>query len=89
MAPNGDKSQDEEQPKEHAQVAFEAYSEEAGGKTYDDKDIPPFDKLGSKVQECWRAAIDAVTRRIIEENHKKPHGSPDKICFDNGCKCND
>lgn len=42
------------------QVAFEAYNEAKGGKTYDDKPIPPWDQVGEKVQAGWEAAANAV-----------------------------
>ena len=46
--------------KELAQIAFEAYGASTGGTTYDGKPIPPWEKVGDKVQKAWRAAAEAV-----------------------------
>ena len=43
-----------------AELAFKAYNDQAGGKTWDGKDIPPFAEVGEKVQANWRAAVKAV-----------------------------
>jgi len=45
---------------EIAEVAFKAYNEQAGGKTWDGKDIPPFSEVGDKVQANWIAAVKAT-----------------------------
>lgn len=47
-------------PFEKAEVAFDAYSKQAGGKTYDGKDIPPFSELGDAVQANWLSAVNAL-----------------------------
>jgi len=45
---------------------FDAYNEQAGGKTWDGKDIPPFDEVGERVQSNWIAAADAARTAINE-----------------------
>ena len=48
------------------QIAFEAYNEKKGGKTYDGKPIPPWSEVGDEVRGAWefaasrRAPIGAV-----------------------------
>lgn len=54
-------------------VAFEAYSAEAGGKTFDGKDIPSWDDLHGdkpKVQAQWEAAARAVADMVINNRTK-------------------
>lgn len=48
--------------KELAQIAFEAYNEQAGGRTWDDKPIPAWQDVGEKVQANWKAATKALTQ---------------------------
>lgn len=45
------------------QIAFEAYSESMGWKTYDGKDIPHWENLSSEVRQAWSAAARAVVGR--------------------------
>lgn len=47
-----------------AKLAFEAYNTAAGGKTWDGKDIPPFDEVGEKVQANWIAAVKAACAAV-------------------------
>ena len=56
---------------EVAKVAFEAYNKQAGGKTHDGKDIPPFEEVGEKVQKNWVAAVVAVINLFAEKH--APH----------------
>ena len=49
-----------------ARIMFDAYNEQAGGKTWDGKDIPPFDEVGERVQSNWIAAADAARTAINE-----------------------
>ena len=44
--------------------AFAAYNVQAGGKTWDGKDIPPWEKTGEKVQANWRAALRTTLAKI-------------------------
>ena len=44
----------------YAVAAFNAYSVEAGGLTYDKKPIPPWEQIGAPVQANWLAAVKAV-----------------------------
>lgn len=51
---------------ELARVAFEAYGESTGGKTWDGKPIPPFDAVRERtphVARAWEAAVAAVLGR--------------------------
>lgn len=45
---------------EITEKAFNAYNKQAGGKTWDGKDIPPFSEVGDKVRANWVAAIEEV-----------------------------
>jgi hypothetical protein len=45
---------------EIAEKAFNAYNKQAGGKTWDGKDIPPFAEVGDKVRANWIAAVKEV-----------------------------
>jgi hypothetical protein len=50
-----------EQAEERAlQRMWNGYSEAAGGKTFDGKDLPTWDELGEERQACWRAALRAL-----------------------------
>lgn len=42
------------------QQAYEAYTAQAGGVTFDNKPLPTFDELGENRQQCWYAAIGYV-----------------------------
>ncbi len=46
------------------QIAFEAYSKQVGGKTYDNKPIPQWENLSPEVQRGWEAAAQAVTASV-------------------------
>lgn len=49
-----------------AKKAFEAYSQEVGGKTYDGKPIPPWESLTDTVKNGWRAVVSALyTQEVI------------------------
>lgn len=64
-------------------IAFQAYSDEMGGKTYDGKDIPKWENVGQKVQDAWRAAGVAVLRYIDDERKQlKKDLAEDKEAFD-------
>lgn len=54
-------------PKTAGQVAFEAYNEAKGGRTYDDKPIPPWSDVGEAVRSAWEAAAAAVQRASHDE----------------------
>ena len=46
-----------------ARAAFEAYGASTGGKTWDGKDIPPFEVIAERtphVARAWEAAVTAV-----------------------------
>lgn len=41
-------------------IAFDAYSESTGGKTYNDRPIPPWSDISPHIQQAWQAAALAV-----------------------------
>lgn len=46
-----------------ARIAFEAYNRSTGGKTWDGKDVPPYDVIAERtphVARAWEAAAEAV-----------------------------
>lgn len=45
-------------------IAFQAYNDQVGGKTFDGKDIPKWGDVGKKVQDGWRAAAVAVLQYL-------------------------
>lgn len=47
-----------------ARAMFEAYNEEAGGRTYDGKPIPPWPAVGVVVRRRWAAAFLGLLREI-------------------------
>lgn len=50
-----------------AKLAFEAYGESTGGKTWDGKPIPPFEVVRERtphVARAWEAAVDAVLKAV-------------------------
>lgn len=47
------------------EIAYDAYSADAGGKTHDKKNIPPWDKLGDDVRAHWQAGGQAAADAII------------------------
>ena len=52
---------------ELARMAFEAYGQSTGGKTWDGKDIPPFDVIRERtphVARAWEAAVSAVRKAV-------------------------
>lgn len=65
--------------KSYGQIAFEAYNESKGGKTYDGKPIPPWGEVGDEVRKAWDAAADAVIDEYhnssIRVTHRKVSGS--------------
>jgi len=52
---------------ELARAAFEAYGKSTGGKTWDGKDIPPFEVVAERtphVARAWEAAVTAVRKLL-------------------------
>jgi hypothetical protein len=47
-----------------AQRMWDAYSQQAGGKTFDGKPLPSWDELGEERQACWNAAASAALTSI-------------------------
>jgi hypothetical protein len=43
-----------------ARIMYAAYNLQAGGKTYDGKDLPTWKELGADRQACWLAAAKAA-----------------------------
>jgi hypothetical protein len=50
-----------------AKIMWDAYSQKAGGKTFDGKPLPTWEELGEDRQSCWSAAADAAHVAIREE----------------------
>jgi hypothetical protein len=48
-----------------ARAMFDHYNLAAGGKTWDGKQIPPFDEVGEKVRDNWIAAAKAARRALL------------------------
>lgn len=49
-----------------AQVAYAAYGESTGGKTFDGRPMPEWDDLGEGIQRAWREAAAAVAAELRE-----------------------
>lgn len=47
-----------------ARLAYDAYSERAGGKTFDGKPLPTYDEIGADRQACW---VAAATQLIADD----------------------
>jgi len=50
-----------------ARAAFEAYTASTGGKTWDGKDVPPYEVIAERtphVARAWEAAADAVRKAV-------------------------
>lgn len=45
-------------------IAFDAYSESTGGKTYNDRPIPPWSDISPHIQQAWQAAALAVVEWV-------------------------
>jgi hypothetical protein len=45
---------------ELAMAMWLAYSQQAGGKTFDGKPLPTWEELGDERQQCWFAAAEAA-----------------------------
>lgn len=57
-------------------IAFQAYNDQVGGKTFDGKDIPKWEEVGKKVQDGWRAAAVAVLQYIGQERERVLNEDP-------------
>jgi hypothetical protein len=55
-----------EDGKSIGQLAFEAYSEQMGGVTYDNKPIPTWDQVSKSVRDGWHKAAQRVLIFAIE-----------------------
>jgi hypothetical protein len=53
-----------------AQVAYEAYSQQVGGKSVHGEQLPPWGELNWRVRLAWHAAGRAVHREIVKEGHR-------------------
>jgi hypothetical protein len=49
------------------QIAFEAYNEAVGGKTWDGKPIPAWAEINEKVRNGWEQSALAVVREKQKE----------------------
>ena len=45
-----------------AKIAYQAYRQQAVGKTFDGKLLPSFEELGTERQACWVAAAEALAQ---------------------------
>lgn len=44
----------------YGQIAYEAYADSTGGKTFDGRDMPKWEQLPERIQLAWSAATRAV-----------------------------
>lgn len=54
-------------PAQLARIAFDAYTASTGGKTWDGKDVPPYDVIAERaphVARAWEAAAAAVEKAV-------------------------
>lgn len=65
--------------KSSGQIAFEAYNESKGGKTWDGKPIPPWGDVGDEVRNGWEAAAFAVVKNIASSTGVASFGSTESI----------
>ena len=47
-----------------AQAMYDAYNEQAGGKTWDGRPLPTWDQLGEERQQCWIAAAQKAREEL-------------------------
>ncbi len=52
---------------ELAKLLWDAYSLQAGGKTFDGKPLPTWEELGEDRQSCWLAVADAARAALGEK----------------------
>ncbi len=53
--------------KELARIAFDGYNKSTGGKTWDGKEVPPFEVIEERtphVARAWEAAVEEVLRAL-------------------------
>lgn len=55
------------------QIAFEAYRQSVGGRTYDDKPIPAWAELSESIRLAWDTAANAVVLRWERDGYPR-HG---------------
>jgi len=53
--------------KTDGQIAFEAYNDAVGGRTWDDRPIPGWHEVTDKVRNGWEQAASAVIREICRK----------------------
>lgn len=41
-------------------IGYKAYAESTGGKTFDGRDMPSWEKLPPRVKDAWQAAAAAI-----------------------------
>ena len=54
--------------KQIAQVMWDAYSKQAGTKSFDGKPLPTWEELGSDRQQCWIAAAKATADVALRDS---------------------
>ena len=47
-----------------AELMWDAYATQAGGKTFDGKPLPTWEELGDERQSCWAAAASVISGHI-------------------------
>lgn len=49
----------------NGQIAYAAYAESTGGKTYDGRPMPLWDELPQRIRDAWTAAAEAVRTALV------------------------
>jgi len=73
-----------------ANLMWDAYAIQAGGKTFDGKPLPTWDELLDERQSCWIAAASVTADRIekldaVTKDNAKWLAAYHKWCEMNGC----
>jgi len=53
--------------KTYGQLGYEAYADFTGGRTYDDRMMPPWEGLTDKIRGAWEAAAVTVAKQARED----------------------
>lgn len=53
-----------------AQLAYAAYAQSTGGRTFDGRPMPAFEDLGDSVTTAWQAAAQAVVTAVREADEQ-------------------
>lgn len=55
-----------------ARVAYEAYAEKTGGKTWDGREMPAWDDLPQQTRDAWDAATQAAVKALKSKAEAAP-----------------